>query len=148
MAFLFFQKFKILVNYSSAHSANSRKFADVELLVFVRGIMFVKNAWDLVFCEVRSTNLNSLCLCVRHSAFYSTSYNSQFQLCENATHRTLSLFFWKVLKSLLLVVLVYKSALLHLYSGLLFLVVSFSPSYQAQTLQSLPQRFCPFYGSS
>ena len=117
-----FQKFKIFINCGSAHSANSRKFAAVELFVFVRGIMFVKNAWDLVFGEVRPANLNSLCPCVRHTTFYSASYNSQLQLCENATHRTLSLFFWKVLKSSLMVVFVCKSALLILDSGLLFLV--------------------------
>ena len=34
-ASLLLQKFKILINCSSAHSANSRKFAYVELLVFV-----------------------------------------------------------------------------------------------------------------
>ena len=56
--------------------------------------MLVKNAWDLVFGEVRPSDRDAFCLCVRHSAFYSASYNSQLQLCENATHLYKSIRHW------------------------------------------------------
>ena len=92
--FSLFQKFKIFVNCSSAHSANSRKFAEVQLLVFVRGVMLVKNAWDLVFGEVRPSDRDTLRLCVRHSAFNSAPYNPEFKFSKNATHLYKSICHW------------------------------------------------------
>ena len=65
--FLCFQKGFVFVNGGAADVAHSRQLADVELTVFVGGIVAEKTCRDVLFADLRPPDLLPLCACIFHS---------------------------------------------------------------------------------
>ena len=64
--FLCFQKALVFVGCGSADVAHSCQFADVELPVFVGGIVAEKTCGDVLFAYLRTPDLPSLCSRIFH----------------------------------------------------------------------------------
>ena len=63
---LAFQKPNVFVGGGAADVANSCQFADVQLPVFVGGIVPQKYGGDVLFAYLRTPDLPSFCPCIFH----------------------------------------------------------------------------------
>ena len=78
--FLLFQKRKIFINRGSAQITNPCQLAQIEVLIFERGIMAKKNRWNIVCGQFRSADFRALGSGVRHSRAHARAYKAIYVL--------------------------------------------------------------------
>ena len=77
------QKGKIFVNRCPAQITNPCEFRNIQLPLFESGIMPKEDCGNAVGGYLRSADLLSICLGVRHSRAHTASYHGKLQLTEH-----------------------------------------------------------------
>ena len=80
------EKSNVFVGGGTADIAHSRQFADIQLPVFVGGIVAEKTCGDVLFAYLRTPDLPSLCPRIFHPRPHTGAYHSQLQLAEYTRH--------------------------------------------------------------